>query len=483
MTSPKKSLKQDESWKVGEWLKCSQSPHYFLKTYGKIKDEEKGIIPWQDWGYLNELLDIFLKEKQVVILKARQLGISTLVCGYCLWRALFYEGSTIYLLSLKETTASKLLDKCKILWEYLPDFLRLKVGKWQESSLTFPVIHSSIDVLATTEDAGRSTGATIVILDEWERHDYDRQIFASIKPTIDSNNGQIIGLSTTEPTKSDTLFKEIYRKAQVGENNFYPLFLDCFQRPGRDAEWYKDKGKDLALYEMKTEYPRTEGEALSVIDIVNFFENDQLRQMLAECTLKPVEIRHNGLVKIYKPAIVGRRYFSGIDISDGRYDFTAMPIVDWQTNEVAVTFHAKIPADEAAYIIDEMGREYNNALLAPERNQPGLAVVNKLKDLEYPNLYYMDKNKPGWWTSGGATPHSRGALLHELRVPLSRREIVIYDPEIIKELMSFIQPKDDVPHAARGAHDDWVMAMAITWQMRKFVKSKFVSKSYKYRGF
>ncbi|GAH00446.1 unnamed protein product, partial [marine sediment metagenome] len=214
-----------------------------------------------------------------------------------------------------------------------------------------------------------------------------------------------------------------------------------------------------------------------------FFERDILQQMLAECILKPIEIRHNGLVKIYKHAVLGWQYFSGIDISDGRYDWTAMPMMAHQTNEVVATFHAKIPADEAAYIIDEMGREYNNALLAPERNQPGLAVINKLKDLEYPNLYHQKPTQPGWWTSGGSNPTSRGAILHELRVPLAKREIVIYDPEIIREHMSFFQPKDNVPQAARGAHDDWVLAMAITWQMRKFVKSKFVSKTYKYRGF
>jgi len=86
----------------------------------------------------------------------------------------------------------------------------------------------------------------------------------------------------------------------------------------------------------------------------------------------------------------------------------------------------------------------------------------------------MDKNKPGWWTAGGVSPTSRGFILHELREPLAKRQIVIYNPEIIKEHMSFIQPKDDVPQAARGCHDDWVLAMAITWQMRKHIRPAHV---------
>ena len=121
-----------------EWKVCKRSCRYFLTEYGKIKDEQQGIIPFEDWDYLVDLINIFNLEKRVIILKARQLGISTLIAGYCLHRALFFEGTTIYLLSQHEKAAFKLLEKCKTLWEFLPDFLRLKLGRDQSGALSFP---------------------------------------------------------------------------------------------------------------------------------------------------------------------------------------------------------------------------------------------------------------------------------------------------------------------------------------------------------
>jgi hypothetical protein len=448
------------------------SPLYFLKTYGLLQDRAlRATIKFQDWPHLVSLLDDFQKEKQIIILKARQLGISWLVAGYSLWMVLFHENAKVLFLSQGENEAAELLGKCKFMHNHLPEFLRTKIYPEQMGFIGFPSSGGEIRALPSTEKAGRSTDASLVVCDEWEFHPYAEPNFAAVKPTIDASGAQFIGLSTADKTKTDTFFKKKYREALAG-SGFKPVFLPWNARPGRDGEWFKSLSQDLSQWQIEQEYPSKEEDALSTIEVVSFFDLDILRQMLAECTLSPVETRHNGLVKIYKPFVVGRHYFSGVDISDGRYDWTAMPVVDWQTNEIVATFHAKIPADEAAYIIDELGREYNNALLAPERNQPGLAVINKLKDLEYPNLYSMDANKPGWWTAGGksSTPTSRGYILHELREPISKRQIVIYEPEIIKEFISFIQPKDDVPQAVRGAHDDWVMAMAITWQMRKHVR-------------
>jgi hypothetical protein len=434
---------------------------------------------WEAWPYLADLLGVFLAHKDIIILKARQLGISWLVVGYCLWRCLFYENVKVLFLSQGQTEAEDLVGggeagssgKAKFIYLHLPPFLQSGLGRDTQALIDFPATGSSMLALPSTDKAGRSTDATIVVRDEVERHPYAEENFASIGPTVDAG-AQSIDLTTTNKLAENTHFKERYHRARLGESGAYPVFLPASLRPGRDEAWWQKVQNKYPAWQVEQEYPMTESEALGTIESVAFFELDALSQMLAECTLKPIDERHNGQVKIYKPPIIGRQYFSGIDISDGRYDFTAMPIMDWQTNEVVATFHAKIPADEATYIMDELGREYNNALLAPERNQPGLAVINKLKDLGYPNLYYMAADKPGWWTAGGksSTPTSRGAILHELRDPLAKREIVIYNPAIIKELETFWQPQGDIPQAKKGCHDDWVIAMAITWQMRKHIQ-------------
>ena len=475
------TLKKDLLW---ERARCRNSCLYYLQKYAKIKDPNKlATIAWEPWPHLVYLLDIFARYRLIIILKAKQLGITWLVQGYNEHTAKFFKNANIITLSKGELEASEELDYAKFINKNMPPFLRLPAEPDQSSLVVYPDTGSKMRALPSTKASGVGLGAaTRVVLDEFEYHEYAGENWAEIQPMI-AAGGQVIILSTADALKSDTKFKEIFNLAITGKNAFFPVFLPYNLRPGRTEEWWNTlpQRENISEYDRACRFPRIIDDALKTVGIFKFFEFEPLKQMLADCVLKP-ELRHNGLVKIYKPVRLGAHYFSGIDISDGRYDFTAMPIMDWQTGEIVATFHAMIPADEATYIIAELGKEYNNALLAPERNQPGLAVINKLKDLSYPNLYYMASDKPGWWTSGGSNPTSRGSILHELRVPLSKRGIVIYDPEAIKECMNFIQPKDDVPRAKTGTHDDWVMALAITWQLRKFIRPAFTATSWRYEG-
>jgi hypothetical protein len=458
--------------------KCALSPHYFLKKYGKIKDESRGILPFESWDYLEWLLDIFLAERQIIILKARQLGISTLIAGYCLWKALFYEGATVYLLSKGEKEAGKLLDKCKIIWEYLPDFLHLPYGKWQESALTFPSMHSSIDALPSTEDAGRMTGATIVICDEWERHPYAETNYLAIRPTL-GDAGQFIGLSTPDLLAGDTYFKKTYRRTRAKETDFYKIFLPWYLRPGRDESWYERERKNYVGAGFEGEYPSTEEEALTELKTARFFDSKILDELEMDC-LEPKETRLDGVIKIYKSPISGRKYCAALDPSDGQYDPAAGIIID-STGEQVADLHGKLRTDELAVIWDSLVREYNNAFQAPEANATaGGAVIAKLKELETPNFYYSKGDKEGFWTSGSNRP----TILLQLAETINNGDMVLRNRGIISEMRSFIVPEGKAPQASGGAHDDYVMACAIVNQLRMHIpKTGHIGfKSWRRRG-
>ena len=442
--------------------RCALSPHYFLKKYGKVKDEEKGILPFEDWDYLVWLLDLFLAHKQIIILKARQLGISTLIAGYCLWKALFYEGATIYLLSKGEKEAGKLLDKCKVIWEYLPDFLRLPFGKWQESAITFPSMHSSIDALPSTEDAGRMTGASIVVCDEWERHPYAEVNYLAIRPTL-GDAGQFIGLSTPDLIAGETYFKKTYRRTLSGETGFHKIFLPWNLRPSRTQEWYDREKRNYVGVGFEGEYPSTEEEALTELKTARFFDPDVLNSLEMDCC-EPKEKRLDGVIKIYKHPIPGRRYCAALDPSDGQYDPAAGIVID-QTGEQVADLHGKLRTEDLAVLWDGLVREYK-AFHAPESNaQAGGAVIAKLKELETPNFYYSKKDKPGWWTSGS----NRSTILLQLSETLNNSDLIIRNKDIIREMRSFIVPEGKEPQASSGAHDDYVMACAIVNQLRKYI--------------
>ncbi len=226
--------------------KCRLSPKYFLANYVYIEDaNNRRTVKWEPWPYLLDLIDTFEENHEVIILKARQLGISWLVCGYGLWRALFFPNVKVLLLSMGETSAWELVSKCRFIYRRLPVFLKRKTGHDSRSAFELPENDSVIRALPSTEDAGSGFNATLVIRDELEKHPYGEENMAAIGPTIDAG-GQSIDLSTARKDKIDTHFKKRYKQAQLGDIGAKPVFLGWRNRPMRQEgmtldEWFQER--------------------------------------------------------------------------------------------------------------------------------------------------------------------------------------------------------------------------------------------------
>ena len=61
-----------------EYVKCRKDPIYFIKKYGKIRHPTKGLLPFSLWDFQEDALQDFLDKSYNIVLKARQLGLSTL---------------------------------------------------------------------------------------------------------------------------------------------------------------------------------------------------------------------------------------------------------------------------------------------------------------------------------------------------------------------------------------------------------------------
>ena len=162
----------------------------------------RGNIAFEPWSHLMEVCDILDSKKLLVWLKSRQTGASWLLAAYSLWMAQYHHGAVILLLSQGEEEAKKLLWKCKYIYEMLPAGLRMETGIDSRQELTFPAMSSSITALPSTEKAGRSVTASLVIMDEADFHEYAESSFAAVKPTIDDSGGQLIMVSTSNATSS-----------------------------------------------------------------------------------------------------------------------------------------------------------------------------------------------------------------------------------------------------------------------------------------
>ena len=74
-----------------EYIKCASDPVYFLKKYCVIQHPIKGKIPFALYDFQEKSVEEFIQHRFQIILKARQLGISSITAGYSLWMMTFHQ--------------------------------------------------------------------------------------------------------------------------------------------------------------------------------------------------------------------------------------------------------------------------------------------------------------------------------------------------------------------------------------------------------
>ncbi len=433
-------------------------------------------VKWEPWPYLVQTLTAFETHKEVIVLKARQLGLSWLVCGYCLWKAIFNDNVRVLMLSQGESEAWDLVAKCKFIWRWLPDFLKPSAGHDSRGWLEFPELASEIRALPSTEKAGRSTDATIVVMDEKEQHPYARENFIAIGPTIDAG-GQSIEISTIEKMNLDSHFQERYKQARGGENNAFPVFLGWKLRPVREEgmtleSWFEERvRRKYTPWQIEQEYPESEEQAMAPPKVRAFFDPDATDALLMdvhEPIQHPLSAQHKS-VNIYKPPVVGMKYCIFTDPSDGKEDPHATIVMDWATGDIVATSHAKMTADYVAQTHHDLTIAYNHAYNCYELNAlAGGKFEETINNLSTPNVHKQKRSEtgkphPGWWTSRQV----KKDMLYGLEEAIRNRLIRIHNRECINELKMFMMPESGDPCAPRGGHDDWVIALAGCWAIRK----------------
>jgi len=85
---------KSRSQQIQEIVKSGKDPVYFMNQYLKIQHPLKGLIPFNTYNFQDDCVDDFNDHRFNIILKSRQLGISTLVAAYAVWQASFYKEKT-----------------------------------------------------------------------------------------------------------------------------------------------------------------------------------------------------------------------------------------------------------------------------------------------------------------------------------------------------------------------------------------------------
>tara|TARA_R110002020_G_scaffold37124_10_gene112031 strand:+ start:12258 stop:13880 length:1623 start_codon:yes stop_codon:yes gene_type:complete len=459
-------MSTNKSRQVSEIIKCGKDPVYFMNAYMKIQHPVKGLIKFDTFDFQDDCVGIFNKERFSIVLKSRQLGMSTLSAGYAVWMALFQRDKNILIIATKLSVAQNFITKVKTMIRSLPKWLVLPEIITNNKQLLEFSHGSSIKAVPTSEDAGRSEALSLLIIDEAAFVRNFDELWMGLYPTI-STGGRVIILST--PNGVGGQYHKLYTDAEAGLNEFEAIKLPWDVHPERDDEWFSKTTKNLSKRQIAQEYLcdfASSGET--------FLSADDIEWIKLQIIPPKERAGPDMNVWIWKYPLTEHSYIMTADISRGdSKDYSTFHIIDITEGECVAEYKGKIPPDRFGEILYEFGLKYNKALLCPENNSYGWATILKLKEMDYPNLYHKKRKSvfignyvpakntdvAGFTTSG----KTRNLILTKLEEVLRNKSLLIYSSRFYEELKTFTW-RGNRAQAMKGHNDDLVMSLAIaTW--------------------
>ena len=213
-----------------EYLKCAQDPVHFMRKYCTIQHPTKGKIKFDLYDFQENMLTEFKNNRYNIILKSRQLGISTLSAGYSLWTMLFHNDKNVLVIAKDKDTAKNLVTKVRVMYSALPQWLKTNVDEDNKLSLRLGN-GSQIKAIAANESAGRSEALSLLIIDEAAFIDKVDTIWTAAQQTL-ATGGDCIALST--PNGVGNWFHQQWVGAESGDNEFHTIRLHWSDHPDRD---------------------------------------------------------------------------------------------------------------------------------------------------------------------------------------------------------------------------------------------------------
>lgn len=148
-----------------EYAKCASDPIYFMKKYVKIQHPTRGTLPFDTYPFQDDTLEDFVEYNKNIVLKSRQMGITTLVSAYSLWLMTFHRDKEILCLSITQETSKAIVTKVRFANDNLPSWLKERAVTDNQLSLKL-ANGSEIKAASSAGTSGRSSALSLLIIDE-----------------------------------------------------------------------------------------------------------------------------------------------------------------------------------------------------------------------------------------------------------------------------------------------------------------------------
>lgn len=501
----------------------------YIENCLKIKTKSGTVVPFRLNDAQRKLYAVAKRQQdagkpvRLIILKARQLGFSTLTEGLIFHACATRRNVNALIVAHREDATANLFRMSKLFYDELPAPVKPMLRASNAQELVFenpsklrserearPGLRSRIRcATAGGRGIGRSDTLQCVHLSEYafwpDGADGKASTLAGILQAVPSLPGTMVVIESTANGFED--FKERWDAAVAGENDFEPVFFAWFENPDYSmpvvpgTEWTPEERDLKAAYRLtdgqlqwrrwcianncggsldmfRQEYPASPGEAF-LHSGTGVFDNEQIVLRLerlpepagrGEFTDGEWTESETGAITLYELPEEGVPYVLGGDTAGEGSDYFTAIVIDNVTGRIAAKLRQKYSEPEYVRQIYALGRFYNDALVAIETNFSTYPVM-KLQEMEYPNQYSREREDTytrqmrksyGFRTDRQSRPR---AIANLVEVFSSHPEWFT-DRELLEEMLTFCYNEDHRPEALAGKHDDLVMGAAITYAVR-----------------
>jgi hypothetical protein len=495
----------------------------------KIKTKVGRIMPLT----LNNAQRIFVREVfsqieagkpvRIIILKARQMGFSTVTEALIYYFTSLQEAKNAFIVAQSSDASSNLYDMFQFYYEKVPAIIKPMSRKNNAKKLTFenptiratdrrrnPGLKSKITV-QTAESRVLARSDTIHYLHAsevafWPAKKKKKHLL-SLLAALSKEPGSLGVIESTANGMEE--FKKMWDAAVKGESDFTPLFFAWFEMPdyrkpvppgfelteeelelkakyGLDDEqlqWRRytirnDCGGDPRQFDQ--EYPSEPDDAF-LLSGEGIFDNKFIKSL--RDAISVIGSRHEidfvkdkiipsstGELAIYRQPEQGKRYVLAADTAKGKEDgdYDAAYVIEERTGEMCAALHGKWDTDLYGKKLNTLGLYYNTALLAVENNNTGESVLNTLFNTCHYPLLFMHKKSLGWNTNQATRP----VMISDFKEAIRDQLYDIYCPNLYSECMTLID-KNGRAEADSGCHDDRILAYSIALQVRQVADKWF----------
>ena len=435
--------------------------------------------------------------RENIVLKARQMGMSTWIAGRFFLRTITRPDTLTLQVAHTREAAETLLGLMRRMWAELPEPLRegpLRLSRANAGQMVFAELGSEIRVASASDgNAGRGLSVQQLHCSEVSRWPGDASAtLAGLRAAL-APAGELILEST--PNGAYGAFYEVWQAAVDGSGlpgegepgrmmrHFLPWWMEAaYVGPpvSRDAMSAEEmllverhglspvqigfrRGLERSYGALRSQEFAEDPETCFRATGACCFEIESLERRLAEVP-ETFARRRNGALRVWLPAVRGKRYVVAVDTAGGSADgdFAAIQVVELGTGLQCAELQERLRPAELARVCAELAREYGEALLVVERNNHGSAVLAFLETEQRYGRLYRQGGQAGWLTSAASKPE----MIARLGTLLSGSPERFMSRWLLSECRSFVADDRGRAAAAPGTHDDLVMAMAIAQAVR-----------------